>query len=260
MDSIMVKYELETKYIINSMVGKFSNLFKRAMELNLPVDLSDCKLGPDCASELRKYYGKVKIINSTDEVLNKILNDNTEAALITSYAPYPEMVFPTRITIETLMQYIQDTKDGAQLHPTVMTGESKKLAFLTLFIMIRPDVDVDIHDCAIALYDYISSDWELCRVSHDKYIQFMRPDWCIIECNNGIMGTPYTGYMSEDLYISKYDVLPYDFGTKMLLEEDEAGRPSGEWRNVINKCMNELCKSSSANATHLYDYLKVRSN
>ena len=108
---VAVEDVLGTKYIINAFYGKFRAFLNEAVENGFGIDLRDCMLGPQCESLLRQYYGKLEMINSTNEYMNEILEFNSNQVKLV-FEEYPQLVFPEELNMASLMELNKSVQAG----------------------------------------------------------------------------------------------------------------------------------------------------
>lgn len=248
-----VKDELGTKYIINTIEGRFRELLENASKRGEVVDLAECKFGPICSAHLRNYYNKCTIINTADEELNNLLKSNTISAS-TTFERFNKFVFPTKVNFESYVDTLKGLKSGDKFTVPILSTMQQK-AFITLLILMRPDIELDIDDCSMSIYEFVANEWKPAREEHTRYLQFLSPGLVTITKDpNGLFGNKTFGYLSESLYIDKYNVLPAEFGTEQLYK---GGHPTGEWSRVVDKCLRILLVKKKKEKT-LADFLEFR--
>ena len=237
---INLQSAMGTRYIINALFNDFIGIMEDAKKSNRGVDIANCKLGPACANELRQYYKTVDIIDSLDEKRHKLLQDNIKATFEKeTLEAYPELDFSRVQSMKATVEILKKLESMDKCKPINVNAE-KSLAALCYCIMVKPEVDFDLTDYLPRIYDYICNEWKVAAVSHNKYIRLTRPDYKVYECVNGVVETDDMGRLSEINFVQSLNVLPYEFGTEVLVEIDEDGVVIGEWANVVNKLLKTL--------------------
>lgn len=237
---IKVHFEMGTRYIINALLNDFIGVLEKALREDKGIDIANCKLGPGPANELARYYTKLDIIDSVDSERNSLLQGNIKAKKdLANLEPYTKVDFSRINNISSTAAFLGNLKDGDKICPDNVNTE-KSLAALCFCIMVKPEVDFDISDYLPRIYYYIVNEWKMLAKPHNKYIRLMRPDYQVYECINGIIETEDKGKLTENNFVQSLDVLPYEFGTKVLVEYDENGETCGEWAAVTNKLLNTL--------------------
>lgn len=251
-----VVYALGTKYIIESMEAKFRNILASAAKNGDIVDLSQAKLSPTNASHLREYYSKVDFINSTDSELNELLKNNMANARA-EVIKYPRLQLPPKPTFPDFTKYVKTLKAGDKYALVPSFTNERQLAFATMLILKRSDVDWDVSESIKYIYDFVYNEWYMRHEQHDEYIEIVgnaivprrvTPD--------GMIGSRASEMMNVRQYILSHNILPADFGNKDLVRI-EGGKPQGEWGDVVYKCVSIL--TNPENKVHkLASYLKFR--
>ena len=253
---VQVAYKLGTKYIIESMEGKFRNILHEAAKNGDTVDLCFAKLCPSCAAELRNYYGKVELINSVDAELDSILKQNTVNSQQVKEV-YPNLPIPKDPTFKAWMQAVKELPKGSQWTVNLVSNSEAVVAYVVLLILKRPDIEWDIAGCMQYLYDFVVDEWRIHAVQHTNYIEFYnRAVIPLAVDGNGKLGTALRGIAPVRQYIDMHAVLPADFGSVDCVKFD-GDQPVGEWRDVVHKCVRALT-SKSIGVKHLANYLKLR--
>lgn len=85
MDEVInLRARLKTPFVWNGFSDMLKDILNEAKENNDILDISTCRFGPDCAYQIddMNNSGAVRIINSTEPVLNEILQHNKRAEAI----------------------------------------------------------------------------------------------------------------------------------------------------------------------------------
>ena len=235
-------HELGTRYFINSLSSMLDNYLDMLIIKNgYSVDIADAKFGPVSASVLAKYYATGALLDSRDPERDAILKHNYEV-LNTQWESYPilSIIDTSR---NNLMNLIETLPPDSKYTLTAPIINSRELAFFTILILKRLDIEWDLSGCALPLVKFIHDIWSSSRKKrfHRKYIEVC--DNCLVERSV----TP-TGYIKLDLgkvvsernFIEHHNCLPYEFGKVDLLKLSPNGEPQGEFAEVFNKCWDIL--------------------
>lgn len=229
-----------TRYIINALRSEFIAVMERAVRENATVDVTNCKFGPICAHALRDYYAKINIIDSGNPKLNALLQSNIEATkTLADLKPYPDLDFSTVDNFQDIVNILGKLKPGDKYHPVGIRNQ-KQLASLVYCIMTNPEVDFDVTEYLIRIYDFVESEWKSGMQHHDKYILLLQPDYRIVDVVDGHVDCPESGKTTESNFVMMLRALPYEFGTQNIVEVNSKGNPVGEWAGVVNKILTTL--------------------
>lgn len=251
--------EMGTKYLINCMANKFRGLLARCAENGFTLDIAECRLGPSCAYELSVYYGKVKVINSEIEELNEILEHNYEEARKV-FEKFPVLDIPEHPTYQDLFKLLPTLQTGSKYALKPNLQFQSQIAFCVMLILMRPDIEWDIAECGISIYEFVRDKWSLSAEPHDYYLEFAGSSYYVREVVNGYIDTKeYTANkIPYKIYIQNHQCLPADFGSKNLVQLDSNNQPIGEWGGVVSKCLRVLTRSDKPKVKKLVNYLKFR--
>lgn len=247
--------KLFTDYIIKSKVGKFRGYLTECVESGDTVDLYASYLSPEAAHVLNGFYGTVDFINSQNAELDALLKRNMEAVR-EEEEKYPVLSIPNNPTMDDFSELFKSIKSGEKVSIDKPYLNRRQSALVTFLIIGRPDVEFDIHTCAVNVYLFIKDEWILGAQPHDEYIEFIDGTVRPMTVKNGKLGTPSHGYLPADMYVKRFKVLPMDFGTKNLIQI-ENGKVVGEWANVVNLCINVLSVEKE-HKKKLSEYLQFR--
>lgn len=236
MATLLLKDVMGTRYIINALDGKLMSVLDTATESGDTVDLCDCKMGPDAVIVLKSYYGRVALINSTDEELNDILTSNTLYVTeeISEYEPLNLMNVQD---ISVFMELREKLPQCASFKPIVDLTRILDKATLVLLMMARPDIDWDIRSCATDIYTFVRDAWLNNAGHHDTYYELIAPDTVRRDITDaGYYGDSTYGYQKESSFVRTRCVIPYAFGNDRIVKMD--GSPiAEEWLPLVEKCL-----------------------
>lgn len=242
MATIQVSNILGTKYIINAWSDKFRALLNQSLEKGDTVDLAGCKLGPYASSVLASFYGKLSMKDSKNPEYDAILKKNTELALIKdSIKEYPTLVLPRELTQQSFKEFASSLQPGSKWNIKVDPDNEKQLAFVTLLILMYPDIEFDLYLHGLFIYRFVVDEWKFYAEHHDQYIVFTQPGVKVVNVgSDGCVKLCDGNSLPENVYREKYMALPYEFGSKVCLQVDSKGVPTGEWKAVFEKCIKCL--------------------
>lgn len=239
-----------TRYIINTLRLQFSNAIETAIANGSTVDLSGCRFGPDCASDLRKYYDKVDFINTEDSMLNAMLQNNCSASRQV-LPDYTELDLTKVDGLNTYLTLVNTIPENAQIVPKLALSDIKARATLILLIMSRPDVDFDINHCATDIFDFVRDMWIIKAQHHESYYELVAPNICVRNQNaEGLYGHDSYGFMPERSFVTMKQVLPTEFGNAQIIKLDASQKVSDEWYGVVDKAISCLEKEKEKVRMH----------
>lgn len=263
MGTVLLHELMGTHYIIEAFSNRLSNILDDIEKNGDILDLADCKLGTSCRRLIDSKYGKIQMCNSTDAYLNSILQHNTQRAYDNAGAieKYQDLVISGTKDLSTFEELYQTLEQNGKYF--VKTDGLKDMVTLILLIMRRPDIDFDLRECSVPVFNYVREAWLQSPMHHDSYYELIRPDIVKVTINeNEKYGNPDQGYYDERSYINYRNVLPYDFGNIDLLAGDENGNISEEWEPVLRKCCEvfpeEESETSEFNKIDLREILPMR--
>lgn len=252
--------EMGTRYIINCLAGRFTSIMER-YEPGTVFDLAECRFGPMCSNKLRSYYAKHKFINTEDDRLNRMLENNNEAAqqVIEPYEPLPIRKCDT---IDQYLDLVETLPQGGKYEIQIDFGNIGNTATAVLLIMTRPDLDLDVRGCAGSLFDFVRDMWVSSAEHHEEYYELRLPDVITTKSVDGKYGSEFTGFLDEYTYIHNKPVLPKEFGNSQIIVLDKSISVSQEWRPTVEKCIGIFeRKAAQANkkpGRTLLNYLQFR--
>lgn len=247
MEAVKLTELMGTRYIIDDFARKLTLVLEKQMEGNteIVVDLARCKFGPKSADVINNHMGKVHFINSTDDELNRLCEENREIAL-SPVEEYPDLEVPKEFYHDELKDWIVGTPTGKYTIRLDLSNYSQELATV-LFIMARPDCELDITSCIYDIFNIIKEHVDFDGVGD---VLLLEPPYCR-KCKYSEIP------MSRSVYI------PYDIGTKRLLSfTDEVVVPK-RYMDVIRYCAENLCakfkqEEEEAYYVNILDLLKFR--
>lgn len=248
---------MQTRYIINAKLPQFRAILEEAYKNGDELDFDDCRLGPYCASALKSYYGKVAMCNTEDPALDALLKRNAQTSTLQEEV-YPTLQIPASPTIEDVRSMIATLPKGDRYMLNPVLGNNKQIAFCTLLIMSRPDIDWDISKCSVFIYEFVVDEWRKREEPHNLYIEFINSTVITLQKDGkGRIGSVSSGYLPVETYGVEHYILPADFGTEMLVNIDTSGKPHGEWADVVMKCLKVIVGEKKS-VKHLADFLQFR--
>ncbi len=239
-----------TKYITRPYTAAFVKVL--TSNPNETYDIGKCRLGLSAVMSLEELYGKVNIINTKDEVLDGYLQENARRAKLPRIPDMDRIDLRIPYTnIDDVYEFIENLKVGIPYRYRVAVGQNYNygLAVLTLIILTRPEVTVDLR-FASGLFDFIRDEWLYSAKHHDKYWELDLPNLIVREVKGGFIKVPYRNEMSEELYRETFRCFPYEFGTEYLYEDEE-------WSKVVDKCFDILTKPPVVEKT-IKDFVTLR--
>lgn len=255
MATVQVVYELGTRYIIESLENKFRRILADAAANHDIVDLGKARLSPTNAAHLRSYYDKIDFINSEDENLDKLLKDNIRNAR-SEWVEYNKYDIPQSPTFSDYLSAVKSIEKNSKMMIEVRPDSERQLAFVTMLILKRPDLDIDLSKCASKIYDFVYMEWLTKRKEHNSYLEFVNNSITERKVVNGKVDVAGGKSIDVRQYILSHKVLPSDFGTKDLVVI-ENGKAKGEWGGVVLKCISTLM-APKLEIHKLAEYLKFR--
>ena len=186
------------------------------------VDLCDCKFGPNCANRLAEFYGKVKFINSTDKDLDDILQRNAHAKAVSSAELKTEPLRICFANVDAFIRYIDNLQEDTIYTLDVSKGVTRVGVYVcTLITIKRPEITLNVGSALRDIYEEVRKVWLPHAQPHSKYTEVAKSALVEREVNNGNVYMPGMGYLAVDKYVSKYNVLPAEFGTVPLTKNPE---------------------------------------
>ncbi len=246
MEAVKLADLMGTRYIIDDFARKVTLVLNKQMESsNYVVDLAKCKFGPKSADVINNNMGKFKFINSTDAELDRLCKENHEIVLAEKEV-YPILEVPAEFYHDELKEWVVGTPTGKYTIKLDLSNYSQELATV-LFIMARPDCELDITSCIYDIFNIIKNHVDFDEVED---VLLLESPYCRKCKYSDVAGT-------NNVYI------PYDIGTKRLLSfTDEISVPK-QYMDVIQYCAENLCEKFKKEEQEPYyvnilDLLKFR--
>lgn len=258
---------METKYIINALYKRFTDVMEYAVENKVVIDLADCKFGPICAGKLRSYYDKVDFINSTDKVLDNILKHNMESVrLKDDEGEYIEFLFNKNdedVILDEVIVLINQLPRNLKFKVNISLVNIKQRAALILLILARPDLEFDIRQCSDDIYRLVRDTWlnNPYRANHNSYLELRGKDTVQVDKQeDGKFHIDNEKY-DELRLVENRLVIPVEFGSSQIVKLDGSGVPD-EWSNTVETLLDllerEEDKKKRLPGKILKNYLKTR--
>lgn len=236
-----------TRYIIDDFARKVTLEIEKQItnDSNVVIDLARCKFGPKSAEVINNSFGKVKFINSTDAELNKLCEENHRIASV-GFEEYPILEVPKEFYHDELKEWIVGTPTGKYTIKLDLSNYSQELATV-LFIMTRPDCELDITNCIYDIFNIIKTHVDFDGVED---VLLLEAPYCR-KCKLSEVA------MSSNIYI------PYDIGTKRLLSFTDNVSVPKRYMDVIRYCAENLYEKFKKEEEEQYyvnilDLLKFR--
>lgn len=247
MEAVKLSDLMGTRYIIDDFARRVTIVLNKEIEKdsNVIIDLSRCKFGPKSAEVINSNMGRIKFINSTDAELNKLCEENHSIAL-NSPEVYPTLEVPKEFYHDELKEWIVGTPTGKYTIKLDLSNYSQELATV-LFIMARPDCELDITNCIYDIFNIIKNHVDFDGVED---VLMLEAPYCY-KCKLSEVA------MSTSCYI------PYDIGTKRLLSFTDNISVPKRYMDVIRYCAENLCEKfkqeeQESYYTNILDLLKFR--
>lgn len=215
-----------TRYIIDDFARKLTLTIDGQVERDrdVVIDLSRCKFGPKSADVINSRMGRVRFINSTDEFLNKLCEENYHIASGETET-YTILEVPKEFYHDELKDWIVGTPTGKYTIKLDLSNYPQELATV-LFIMARPDCELDITSCIYDIFTIIKNHVDFDGVED---VLLLEAPYCR-KCKYSEVA------MSTSCYI------PYDIGTKRLLSFTDNVSVPKRYMDVIRYCAENLCE------------------
>lgn len=247
MGTVKLAELMGTRYIIDDFARKLTLALDRQFseDSNVVIDLSRCKFGPKSAEVIDDRMGRIRFINSTDEALNKLCEDNHNIASNVNEV-YPILDVPKEFYHDELKEWVTGTPTGKYTIKLDLSNYPQELATV-LFIMARPDCELDITSCIYDIFNIIKTHVDFDGVEE---VLLLEAPYCR-RCKYSEVS------MSASMYI------PYDIGTKRLLSFTDNISVPKRYMDVIRYCAENLCErfkqeEQESYYTNILDLLKFR--
>lgn len=239
MATVLLHEMMGTRFIINALSMRFRRCLEDSVAAGNELDLSGCKFGPECADLLKDYYDKLDFKNSEDEYLDSILKNNMEYK---RNAPEEWEVLTIRNmkSLEEYMDLVKNLPQGAQFKVDCSLTSIADRSILTLLIMTRPDLELDIRQCSHDVFSFVRDTWLSVAEHHERYYELIPPDVTIVEKqpDSDYYGKLSYGFQREQTFIRNRLVLPYEFGNSQIIVLDQSVQVPKEWRLTVEKCID----------------------
>jgi hypothetical protein len=244
---VLLRELMNTRYMIQSLTQRFENCLEQCKRNGDTVDLSGCRLGPECANKMRAYYATLDFCNTEDEYLDAMLKNNCEAArqILDSY----EVLNLEKVnSLDTFFDLVKTIPQNAKLEPKISFTNVRSKVTLIMLIMARPDIEFDIRKCAADIFDFVREFWISSSEHHEQYSELVAPDITTRAVNEkGLYGDMSYGFTDEYKFIRQRKVLPIEFGNSQIIVLDKNQQVSEEWRGTVEKCLNMFKTSKKQN-------------
>lgn len=209
---------MNTRYITDAQQVALANTLQL---MKGPIDLKGCKFSPSSERVLREYCTTHSFCNSTNEVLDAYLKHNMNLVPEESVVSEP-LQFKINTTDE-LVQFLKDLDQTKVYNLNGMDGPAttQYRALVVLIQMKFPNVVFDLGYRARTIFDYVRREWLKTPKKHQAYWEEEKSSLWRREVVDGKVYIPGVGEILEDVYIQKYRVLPYEFGTTVLWRNPE---------------------------------------
>ena len=249
-----------TRYAIGSLMGRLRMALEKALEDGATVDLADCKMSPEAVDMINRYYDRIKFINSADPKANAILENNNNFRMNPPEV-YPSLTYSANKDLDTFLRLARDLPMDGKYLVDIKQDNIMDIATLALLIMARPDLELDLSKCSNILFQFVNANLELpASMKIGKYIENMG-SYCIIREKNadGLFGCEDYGFMEEHVFISERSVLPYEFGSRPIINLFEATPTPTEWIKTVENIMLVLSEDAGkSKKVSIEDFLTFR--
>lgn len=241
MGTIMLYEKLGTRYPIDTINLRLTRTLQECVVNGDVVDLAQCRFGPKCAQVLNEFYDKLKFVNTELPEWDIILQNNMEAATVV-YDEYEPLKLFITDDIPALINWIKSVPVG-KYRPEVNLTDIRYRAVLTLLIMARPDIELDIRRTATDIFDFVRDAWVNSSKPHDAYWILRAPDIELLNLTNGVFVDSIGVTYDRDVLMRDYKVLPAEFGNSQIITF--ASKVSDEWTPLLDKCVSILTAQSN---------------
>lgn len=208
---------LGTRYIYDDYASKLLTVFKQYDE----VDLAGCKFTPKAESALRTFYGKVYFINSEEDQLNAILQHNNIAKVSRMEgATKLEMDFNDVGEFKRFLAGL-DKHGHYFVERALGDFDMKPIATLTILAMMFPQMIIDVGKDLSNIFNFARYEWLKCSKKHDEYWLVDNNALIKIQVDDGYVRMLDGRVIKEDAFIQMFNVMPVDFGTRVIIKDEE---------------------------------------
>lgn len=249
MEAVKLSDLMNTRYIIDDFKMKLIKALNKQRDSNpgtdTIIDLAGCKFGPLSASVIDDRAGEFVFINSADDKLDTLCKTNHEIAL-SKIEEYPILSVPEEFYGNELKDWITQTPTGKYKLKLSLTNYPQELAAV-LFIMARPDCELDLTDYLYDLFTIIKNHVDFDGVED---VLLLEAPYCR-RCKYSEVANTTATY------------IPYDIGTKKLLSFTENVKVPKRYMGVIKYCAENICERFKQEEqeqyyTDILDLLKFR--
>lgn len=218
-----------TKYFIDANEGPFCVL-QNALNLctkdgrDVEIDVAGCRFGPTTARKLSQLSRNYRLRNTENKDLDEILRHNYALNSVPKMENAEILKWDFQ-NIQELSKYLREVRDSGLNYELCQGNSQGRLMSVYVAILILlayPEVIIDADTKLSLLYDEVRKIWLLNRKEHDVYNRVVGSYLMRVERNeNGLFEVPMVGEFKESEFVSKFCVLPEDFGNSVLVEDEE---------------------------------------
>lgn len=243
---VKLKDILNTRYIYDDYITRLIRVCETYSEL----DLADCKFTPRAEGIIRRYYGKVFFINSKDERLNTLLLHNN-ASVGAKLENSKKLQCDFR-NVEEFKAFLSslDKKGHYTVDTDSLDKDLKRVATLTMLTLMYPEMVIDVFNDLTDIFSFARREWLKCNKKHDAYWLVDNSALIEITVENGSVRLSDGRVIKEDAYVQMFTVMPVDFGTRMLVHDEE-------FRPIFLRCFKVLDEKRETQKRML-DFLERR--
>ncbi|MBQ2885909.1 MAG: hypothetical protein IJE43_19460 [Alphaproteobacteria bacterium] len=240
-----LKELLGTKYVYNDYVLDLTRILDNVKE----IDLADCKFGPNAVEVLRKYYGRVLFVNSTDPNLNQILLHNNGIKVAdTRELESLSLDFNSVDELLALLKSL-DSKGAYQIKQSSIS-QPKRIATITLMTLLMPSITLDIGLDVKDVFSFARTEWLKTNKHHDEYWLVSGTSLLKVKVENNTVRLLDGSLMKESNFVKNHMAMPVEFGTEVLIKDEE-------FNLIFTKCLQVLDARHEAEHRML-DFLERR--
>lgn len=220
--------DMKTKYIHNELSHQLDTLLS-SYDVGEIVDLGGSRLGSVASSIIGKYSYTLKFIDSESADWNAVYENNYNIThdLLNKRISKLRCMFPNMIEFMNYVKSDFDVNTVYVLDELSSTNTLRAFSFVVLFILIRPDVNVDISKFANRIFRQIRLDWYYDEDTH--YATYYDATHSLIKRtvnSDRTVTIEGIGRVSEHDFLSHYVALPTTFGSERLYK-------TKEWYDVV---------------------------
>lgn len=219
---------LGTKYVYND----YELELMRVLDSVTEVDLADCKFGPKTCDILRKYYGRVLFVNSTDLDLNRILLHNNGIKVANS-KEFESLTLDFNSVDELLVLLKSLDKNGVYKIENSAISQPKRIATIVLITLLMPSITLDIGRDLGDVFSFARMEWLKTNKCHDEYWLVSGLSLIRVKIENKTAKLLDGSVLKESNFVKNQMVMPIEFGTKVLIKDEE-------FSLIFTKCLQVL--------------------